>query len=55
MTYDDIGEAPLDDPIGGMPIEVLRIGMEYLEKDGRCQFIKTSEGEGVRFLNTPRT
>ena len=56
MTFDELqDDAPAESPMKKTPIELLRLGIETLEKAGRAQVIVTQDGEGVRFFQAPRS
>ena len=50
LTFYDITEPPVQSPLSGIPIPLLRRAIGILSKSGRAQMIGVADGEGVRFL-----
>jgi len=50
MTFYEIVEPPVDSPLAGLPIPLLRKAIGILSKTGRAQIIGATDGEGVRFF-----
>jgi ESCRT-II complex subunit VPS25 len=51
LTFYDITEPPVQSPLSGIPIPLLRRAISILAKSGRAQMIGVADGEGVRFLS----
>ncbi|KAJ3786780.1 ESCRT-II complex vps25 subunit [Lentinula aff. detonsa] len=52
MTFYEITDPPVESPLSGLPIPLLRQAITLLSKSNRAQIIAISEGEGVRFFPT---
>jgi len=50
MTFYDITDPPLESPLTGIPIPLLRKAIAILIKNNRAQMITIADGEGVRFF-----
>ncbi|ETW78683.1 hypothetical protein HETIRDRAFT_419923 [Heterobasidion irregulare TC 32-1] len=51
MTFYEITEPPIESPLSGIPIPLLRKAIAMLSKTGRAQIISIADGEGVRFFS----
>ena len=51
MTFYDITDPPVQSPLSGIPVPLLRKAINILAKTGRAQMIGVADGEGVRFLS----
>ncbi|KAF5359988.1 hypothetical protein D9758_007583 [Tetrapyrgos nigripes] len=50
LTFYDITDPPLESPLTGIPIPLLRRAIGILTKSNRAQIISIPDGEGVRFF-----
>ncbi|KAG2011978.1 hypothetical protein CC2G_012036 [Coprinopsis cinerea AmutBmut pab1-1] len=50
MTFYEITDPPVESPLTGIPVQLLRKAIGILGKTGRAQTISISDGEGVRFF-----
>ncbi|KAF8573755.1 ESCRT-II complex vps25 subunit, partial [Ramaria rubella] len=50
MTFFEIASPPVESPLSGIPITLLRKAIAILGKTGRGQIIEGMEGGGVRFF-----
>lgn len=50
MTFYEITDPPIDSPLSGLPIPLLRQAITILSKTNRAQIIAIADGEGVRFF-----
>lgn len=50
LTFYEIIEPPVESPLTGLPVPLLRKAIAVLAKGGRAQLISISDGEGVRFF-----
>lgn len=50
MTFFEIASPPMESPLSGVPITLLRRAVAILGKTGRGQVIEGMEGGGVRFF-----
>ncbi|KAL4249893.1 VPS25 family protein [Abortiporus biennis] len=50
MTFLDITDPPVQTPLSGLPLTILRRAIGVLQKTNRAQMIAITEGEGVRFF-----
>lgn len=50
LTFYEITDPPVDSPLSGIPISLLRQAISILAKTGRAQTIGVADGEGVRFF-----
>ena len=50
MTYYEITDPPVESPLTGIPIPLLRKAINILIRNNRAQTIAISDGEGVRFF-----
>jgi ESCRT-II complex subunit VPS25 len=50
MTFFEISSPPVESPLSGVPIALLRRMVTILGKTGRGQVIEGMEGGGVRFF-----
>jgi len=50
LTFYDITDPPVESPLSGIPIPLLRKAISILSKTGRAQHIGIADGEGVRIL-----
>lgn len=50
LTFYEITDPPVESPLSGLPIPLLRKAIAALSKTGRAQIISISDGEGVRFF-----
>jgi ESCRT-II complex subunit VPS25 len=50
LTFYEIIEPPLESPLSGIPMVLLRKAINILSKTGRAQIIGVADGEGVRFF-----
>ncbi|KAH6904437.1 ESCRT-II complex subunit-domain-containing protein [Coprinopsis sp. MPI-PUGE-AT-0042] len=50
MTFYEITDPPIESPLTGIPIPLLRKAIAILVKGNRAQTIAISDGEGVRFF-----
>jgi ESCRT-II complex subunit VPS25 len=50
LTFYEITDPPLESPLTGMPVPLLKKAIAILSKTGRAQLIGIAEGEGVRFF-----
>ncbi|TRM57885.1 ESCRT-II complex subunit-domain-containing protein [Schizophyllum amplum] len=53
MTFYEIIEPPVESPLSGIPISLLKKAIGYLSRAGRAQLIGVADGEGVRFFQGP--
>jgi len=50
LTFYEITDPPVESPLTGIPIPLLRRAITILSKTGRAQIIGVADGEGVRFF-----
>jgi ESCRT-II complex subunit VPS25 len=50
LTFYEITDPPVESPLTGIPISLLRRAITILNKTGRAQIIGVADGEGVRFF-----
>ena len=50
LTLYEITDPPVESPLTGLPIVLLRKAIAVLAKTGRAQLIAITDGEGVRFF-----
>ncbi|KII85954.1 hypothetical protein PLICRDRAFT_56431 [Plicaturopsis crispa FD-325 SS-3] len=50
LTFYEIMEPPLESPLTGIPISLLRKAIAILSRTGRAQIIGVADGEGVRLF-----
>lgn len=50
MTFFEISSPPVESPLSGLPMALLRRVVTILGKSGRGQVIEGMEGGGVRFF-----
>jgi hypothetical protein len=50
LTFYEITDPPVESPLSGLPISLLKKAVSILEKTGRAQVIGIADGEGVRFF-----
>ncbi|KAJ3863254.1 ESCRT-II complex vps25 subunit [Lentinula novae-zelandiae] len=50
MTFYEITDPPIESPLSGLPIPLLRQAITILSKTNRAQIIAIADGEGVRFF-----
>ncbi|KAJ8456903.1 hypothetical protein ONZ45_g18533 [Pleurotus djamor] len=50
MTFYEITDPPVESPLTGIPLVILRKAIGVLTKSGRAQTIAVADGEGVRFF-----
>ncbi|KXN90698.1 Vacuolar protein-sorting-associated protein 25 [Leucoagaricus sp. SymC.cos] len=50
MTFYDITNPPLESPLSGVPVILLKKAISILSKTGKAQLISITDGEGVRFF-----
>ncbi|KAH6915769.1 ESCRT-II complex vps25 subunit [Coprinopsis sp. MPI-PUGE-AT-0042] len=51
MTFYEITDPPIESPLTGIPVPLLRKAIAILIKNNRAQAIAISDGEGVRFFS----
>jgi ESCRT-II complex subunit VPS25 len=50
LTFYEITDPPVESPLTGLPISLLRKAINILAKSNRAQLIAIADGEGVRFF-----
>ncbi|KAJ7596015.1 ESCRT-II complex subunit-domain-containing protein [Mycena floridula] len=50
LTFYDITDPPIESPLSGIPLPLLKKAIAVLCKTGRAQLIGVADGEGVRFF-----
>ncbi|KIK56434.1 hypothetical protein GYMLUDRAFT_76160 [Collybiopsis luxurians FD-317 M1] len=50
LTFYEITDPPVESPLSGIPVTLLRQAISILSKTNRAQIIGIAEGEGVRFF-----
>jgi len=50
LTFYEITDPPVESPLTGIPMSLLRRAITILNKTGRAQIIAVADGEGVRFF-----
>ncbi|KAF9444870.1 ESCRT-II complex, vps25 subunit [Macrolepiota fuliginosa MF-IS2] len=50
LTFYDITDPPLESPLSGIPVLLLKKAISILSKSGKAQTISIADGEGVRFF-----
>ncbi len=50
MTFYDITDPPVESPLSGIPLPLLRKAINVLSKTNQAQIIAVADGEGVRFF-----
>ncbi|KIM90286.1 hypothetical protein PILCRDRAFT_178993 [Piloderma croceum F 1598] len=50
LTFYEITDPPIESPLTGIPVTILRRAITVLNKTGRAQIIGVADGEGVRFF-----
>ncbi|KAF9049511.1 ESCRT-II complex, vps25 subunit, partial [Hymenopellis radicata] len=50
MTFYDITDPPVESPLSGIPLPLLRRAINVLSKTNQAQIIAVADGEGVRFF-----
>lgn len=50
LTFYEITDPPIESPLTGIPLTLLRRAITILGKTGRAQIIGVADGEGVRFF-----
>jgi ESCRT-II complex subunit VPS25 len=50
LTFYEIMEPPLESPLSGIPVVLLRKAVIALNKTGRAQLISVADGEGVKLI-----
>ncbi|KAL9713435.1 phosphoribosylformylglycinamidine synthase [Leucoagaricus gongylophorus] len=50
LTFYDITDPPIESPLSGIPIVILKKAISILSKSGKAQTITIVDGEGVRFF-----
>ena len=50
LTFYEITDPPIESPLTGIPLTLLRRAITILGKTGRAQIIGVTDGEGVRFF-----
>jgi ESCRT-II complex subunit VPS25 len=50
LTFYEITDPPIESPVSGIPVGLLRKAVVILGKTGRAQIIGVADGEGVRFF-----
>lgn len=50
LTFYEITDPPVESPLSGVPISLLRKAITILGKTGRAQIIGVADGEGVRLF-----
>ncbi|KAK0221868.1 ESCRT-II complex vps25 subunit [Armillaria fumosa] len=51
MTFYEVTDPPLESPLSGIPVALLRKAIGILAKTSRAQLIAVADGEGVRFFS----
>jgi ESCRT-II complex subunit VPS25 len=50
LTFYEITDPPVESPLSGIPVALLRRAIVVLTKTGRAQIIGVADGEGVRLF-----
>ncbi|KAG2103109.1 ESCRT-II complex vps25 subunit [Suillus discolor] len=50
LTFYEISDPPIQSPLSGIPIPLLRRAITILSRSNRAQIIGVADGEGVRFF-----
>ncbi|KAK0464506.1 ESCRT-II complex vps25 subunit [Desarmillaria tabescens] len=51
MTFYEVTDPPIESPLSGIPVPLLRKAIGILAKTNRAQLIAVADGEGVRFFS----
>jgi ESCRT-II complex subunit VPS25 len=51
LTFYEITDPPIESPLSGIPVPLLKKAISILSKAGKVQSISIADGEGVRFFS----